>query len=426
MKNRPFDEAVLRRIQGENLSIRQEIEMKIRKDVQMKRTLSAQQAIRRPMRMAILIAAVLLLIFGAALATVHWSSRSLITHQDEQGQEQVNEVLLQHVQPIGQSFQGTALDIDVVDAIFDGNALVLAWTLTNRGEEPVYLYCDIQVNDDHPDMGSYSAVDEVFVHPGETLESGFSARVDGSAYGASTEGCDVRMQFTAFASNGEVVQIGAMEGEGADDDFVAYNAHINTLIAEGKVPIAPDGVIEMGDNAPYAPGMTRAECLEASGLMRKVDTVDAAFSIARNAEVKSALPEGTPVEQDNGGYLLRVTQADLTPNAATFRLERVFADQAAVDQFSAYYSEKLGPYWGFSFLDETGDIWWSSNSGGGSDTDAPEAQADGRCWVWGYTAVMTNLERMPQTITIVPYRDDVETGETNVAFPEEALTLSFQ
>lgn len=113
------------------------------------------------------------------------------------------------------------------------------------------------------------------------------------------------------------------------------------------------------------------------------------------------------------------------PNSATFRLERVFADAEAVEQFSAYYSEKLGPYWGFSFLDETGDIWWSSNSGGSADTGTPEAQADGT-WVWGYTAVMTNLERIPKTITVVPYRDEVDGSAYNIAFPEEAIELSFE
>lgn len=428
MKNRQFDEAVFRRIRGENMKIREEIEENMQNELYEKRNLQARPIVRRPLRVAVAVLAGLVLICGVALAAINWSSRSLLSYEDVDGQVQVNEELASHAQPIEQSFRGKHLSVNVVDAIFDGNALVLAWTLTNDGEKPLYIYCDIQVNGDYSDMGSYTQVDELFIQPGETIQSGFSARTDGESYGEVAQSCDVALYFTAFASEREVVEIGALDGDTPGEDIKplqSYRENIKTLIAQGKLPIAPDGVIEMGEGVPYQEGMTRADLLTESGLMEQTEAVDATFTIARNAETKTALHDGKPIEKMNDGYTLRVLQADMGLNSATFRLERVFENREAAEAFQAYYSGKLGPLWGFSFQDETGDIWWNSNGGGSADTDAPEEQADGT-WVWGYTAVMTNLQRTPKSITIVPTRDDTQGGALVIEFPQEALTLSFE
>lgn len=44
-------------------------------------------------------------------------------------------------------------------------------------------------------------------------------------------------------------------------------------------------------------------------------------------------------------------------------------------------------------------------------------------WVWAYEASITELQSMPNTITIMPVRDDPETGESSVPYPEEAIIL---
>lgn len=425
MKNRTFDQSVFRRIQGEDIRIRKETEMKIEADIHQKEAAQTRQVVHHPLRTMVAVCAALLLLCGVAFAAIRWSSRSLVSYEDQDGQQQVNEQLASYAQPVEQSFHGEFLSIDMVDAIFDGNTLVLAWTLTNTSERPIYLYCDPLVNGDRTDMGSYTRVDELFVQPGETIESGISARTDGENYGAVSESCDVELRFTAFATEREVVEIEAMDEAATSANAEAYQSHIDSLLAQGKIPLASDGVIEMSSHVTYHEGMTRSDMLEASGLMEKVDTVEATFSIERNTEAKSALPDGKQIEKENGGYLLRVVQADLGINSATFRLERVFASKEAVEEFWVYYSEKLGPYWGFSFEDETGDIWWSGNGGGSADTEAPQEQPDGT-WVWGYTQVSTNLVRVPKTITVIPTRDDPETGEFNVAFEQESITLSFE
>lgn len=148
----------------------------------------------------------------------------------------------------------------------------------------------------------------------------------------------------------------------------------------------------------------------------------------RNAQPRSAVSGQDYPEKDNGAYTLRVVQADVNLNAATFRLERVFQDEAAIDQFKAHF-DRLGPFWGFIFHDENGDMGWCEITAGDHDTEVPVKQED-RTWVWGYTARMANLKRIPKTITMAPFRDDPAidplSREFRVAFPDEAIEFSFE
>lgn len=424
MTNKQFDECLRRRIETEDMKMQPASERRIA--AALERPQNAPRIRRLSMKTVVLAAVLLALLCGAALAAVNWNSRQFLTHTDKDGNAVVNDALVSHVQPVDQRFAGDVLTIDIVDAIFDGNALVLTWTNTSSAAESVYILCDVRINGRGPGMGGYRGVDELFIAPGETIESGLMTRTDEDGGDAApAERCDVALTFTAFAPNGEVVDLAPLDGESTEADRARQNAWIDEQVALGNVVLAGDGVIELGSNAPYHEGMTRVEALTASGLMTPVDTVTASFGIARNAYPQSALPKGEPIEQDNGGYTLRVVRADLTPNAGTFVLERVFADAAAAQAYAAYYSEKLGPYWGFEFIDETGDIWWAGNSGGGAQTEAPVEQPDGT-WVWAYGAAMTDIQRPPKTLTILPVRDDPETGEHNVPYPDEALTLTFE
>lgn len=380
---------------------------------------------RLTLRTALLAMLVIGLLCGVAVAAITWGSREYLSHTEPDGTTHLNEELAAYAQPVGRAFQSECMDVKLIDAIYDGRSIVLTWTMqslldTREG----YLLCDILVNGEYMGQGSLGNVDELFIKPGEIIESGISVRVDEKEEGDT---CEVSMKFSLLTPNGELVEIGAMDGEGTATDYANYQARIDELNEQGKVVIAPDGVIELGYKSPaYEEGMTRADILAASGVMDLADELECGFTMDNNAESLSALPDGQPIEKDNGTYILRVIKAEMTPNSATFALERVFADEAAAKAFSAYYSEKLGPYWGFSFRDEDmdGDTWWADNSGG-SGPDAPEPQTDGT-WVWPYEATMVGINWTPKTITVVPYRDNPETGEYSVPHPDEGVTLTFE
>lgn len=421
MTNKQFDAMVRRQIEMEDIQMSDFSEYKLSQSLQKP---STRRTVRRfSARSLVLAALILALLCGAAVAAISWSSREFLSYTDKSGQEHANDALISLAQPVGKTFEGSTLRIDMVDAIFDGRSLIMAWTMQNKQSEgDVYLLLEQSQTSSAGlfGQGSRRGADEIFISPGEVISSGMSTLFD-SPVDADT--FHVAFTYSVLAPKGDVVSIGALSGDEPDGDaaYEAYAKQINDLNAQGKLVLAPDGVIELGNNFPEnAEGMTRTELLVAAGKMELLETVEVSFTIDRNADVKNLLPSDKPIEQDNGDYILRVVKAELSANSATFELERVFQSQEAAERFAPYYTEKLGPYWGFAFEDETKSDWFFN--GGGTNIGVPEARKDGT-WVWTYEASLTQLQSTPKSITIIPLRDDTETGEFNIPYPQEAIVL---
>lgn len=421
MTNKQFDAMVRCQIEMEDIQMSNFSENKLAQSLQKPTT---QRTVRRfSARSLVLAALILALLCGVAVAAINWGSREFLSYTDMSGQVHANDTLINLAQPVGKTFEGSALRIDMVDAIFDGRSLIMTWTLQNKQSEgDVYLLLEQSQTGSAGliGQGGQRAADEIFISSGEVISSGMSTLFDSTV---DTDTLDVAFTYSVLAPKGEVVSIGAMSGDEPDGDaaYEAYAKKIDELNAEGKLVLAPDGVIELGSNYPEnAASMTRTELLVAAGKMELLETVEVSFTIDRNADVKSLLPDNQPIEQDNGDYILRVVKAELSANSATFELERVFQSQEAAERFAPYYTEKLGPYWGFAFEDETISDWFFN--GGGTNIGVPEARTDGR-WVWTYEASLTQLQSTPKTITIIPLRDNTETGEYNIPYPQEAMVL---
>ena len=408
---------------------------------------------RIPLRSLLIAALILVLLCGVAVAAITWGSREYLTHTDENGNQHVNEQLADLAQPISKVFEGSALRVEVVDAIFDGRSLVLTWIMRNKQTEGnLYLVME-KSQADAPwlsGQGAQHNVDSLFIHPGEMVSSGITTLFDAPV---DSDTLHVAFSYAVLSPIGDVVSIGGLDGVGGtNDEYEAYRQHIDDLNAAGKLVLAPDGVIELGSSIPQnAAEIAYAELLVASGKMERIETVEVSFTVKSNVEVKNLLPDvqpieedngdnvhrvvkserssdgsvfelpgGQPIEKNNGDYILRVTKAELSPNAAIFELERVFESRQAVERYAPFYTKKAGPHWGFSFQDEDNSWWYFNGSGGGPD--APVALPDGT-WVWTYEASITELQSMPKTITIIPLRDDPETGAPSIPYPEEAIVL---
>ncbi len=408
MRNKEFDEYILRRIQTEHVSMKKETEMHTQRKIQENQR-KKTSALRHPLRVAVVVLVALLCVAGTVFATLQWNSRDVITHTDRDGQEYINEALATHAQPIAQFFYSETLAVDIIDAIFDGKTMVLAWTLTNTSEKELYLLCETLANDNPPGIGYSNRTNEVLVQPGETVEAGFSAEVEGDA-----AECTVRMRFIAMIPQGEVVAIG---GISEDTDIDDYHDHIETLIEEGKVPMEPDGMIATGAYR-GDPEKSITENLEGSGLMRKTDELVAEFTVGNNVPHQPFTWQAT--ENDNGEYILRVAQADIFLNSAIFRLEMVFDDRDAAENFD-YDGTGLR----FDFLDGADDPYHWYNIASGDFDDAPEEQVDGT-WTLGFTWEMTNLTRVPTAITIIPQRKDPENPIRLNSFPDERVKIRFK
>ena len=419
MTNKQFDAMVRQKILMEDMKMNNQSETRLANSLNRK---PIQHTVRRISMRSLLVAAlILVLLCGVAVAAITWGSREYLTYTDEEGQTHANETLLELAQPVTKTFEGAALRMDVVDAIFDGRSLVLTWTMQNKQTEgDLYLVME-RPEGDEPWLGGQGGqlnADGLFVHPGEVVTSGITTLFDSPV---DSDTLRVAFSYAVLAPTGEVVSIGGLNGDGGTNDDDAYRRRIDDLNAEGKLVLAPDGVIELGGSIPEnAAEVAYAELLVAAGKMERVETVEVAFTVENNAEVKNLLPDSSPIEKDNGDYILRVIKAELSPNTATFELERVFESREAAERYSSYYTQKAGPNWSFDFQNEDNSMWYFSGSGGGSD--APVALPDGT-WVWTYEFNITQLQSMPKTITIIPLRDDPETGVLNIPYPEEAIVL---
>ena len=381
------------------------------------------------LRTLLIAACILAVLCGVAYAAITWNSREYLTYTDEQGQTHINKELISLAQPILKTFEGDALRVDIVDAIFDGRSLILTWIMQNKqAEGDIYLL--LEKSEDYSlnlfGQGDERSTTEVFISPGETVCSGKTTILQEPL---DTDTLRITFSYSVLKPLGEVVPI---DGIYYDDELDPqeqhdeYIRHIDELIAQGMLPVAPDNIIELGSNYPEnGDKMTYAETLIAAGMMELIETVDVSFFIERNAVIQDLLPGGMPIEKDNSDYILRVVSAEITPHMVAIDLERVFQSQEAVERFAPYYSfysdsEEHGLLWDFDFVDETDSQRFINRYG--LMTDHPTALPDGT-WVWPCEYKM-EVQHKPQVIKIIPQREDPESDTFNmISYPEEAIVL---
>ena len=110
-------------------------------------------------------------------------------------------------------------------------------------------------------------------------------------------------------------------------------------------------------------------------------------------EVRSALTDGQPLEWEMDGYVLRVTQADMSDVGAQFALERIYESKDA-----ALADSPLGDsFWSYELLSADGAKWVSTAFG--SIPDDPVALEDGR-WAWQYSTRVYYMFCQPEAVVL--------------------------
>jgi len=193
---------------------------------------------------------------------------------------------------------------------------------------------------------------------------------------------------------------------------------------------------------------TDLERMLAAGLLERVDQFVMQIPITVTSEVKSALNGGQPIEKPMDGYTIRVTRADLHPNATTIDLEYVFDTEEDMLRIARNRARWLrddngrelmlglvGCYAGtlqetearLTEIQNTGkyDPLFMLSGFGASTGDIFQRE-DGK-WVVPMRQEMTPLLSTIRTITILPmgYRtiSNIETEE--IFYWEDTLTLTF-
>jgi hypothetical protein len=425
VKPDPFDALVRRHIQEEAFMIHPDFEKRLaRKLADLQVVKSARRISVRSLALAM---ALLMLLGGAALAASGWGSRLFLTREDGDGQPIVNEELVALAQPIGQVFEGDALRVEIIDAIYDGQSLTLTWTMQNKQSEGDLILL-MEDNGHLQRAGREMNVGKILLKPGETIQSGLVAAVGAEAIGKTL---DITLDYLVLAPQAEVMQVDFSNLDGLYGDAIvaAYQAEIGRIHTLGGIALSFDGRIELLQSVypPNLEGVTLADALIADDKVTALETVPMQLTLAPSAAVKSLLPGGQPVEQDNGDYLLRVTQVDYSPGTIRITLERVFKNRAALRKYEQYYRIKEGqsiakgfPSWWYKFENADNTLSYAGTFG---SVGSPTRQAD-FTWLWPYKATLTEWRGTLDSITIIPYRDDWETMGNYVYFPEEGLTIT--
>ncbi|MEA5013407.1 MAG: hypothetical protein VB099_02495 [Candidatus Limiplasma sp.] len=355
--------------------------------------------------------AVLVLLLGVALAAGSFGVLDFLARPNEDGTKTVNEALVEHVQDVKINKDGTASQVQVLDAICDGNTLSLAWSLENLSDQNLFVTWDALVDggERHFNGGSGTGY-EFFVEAGKAMDGGFSYNLDPVVTEGSVE---VQLSFRVMSPKGEVVKGQALSDTMTEEEQRAALEKTEAEAKSGKLVVI-GGEIELPAEM-LAEGESKADSLERLGLMETVDSFEIAFTLKTTGATRSLLPQGAPEEKRFEGYRMILSQADLSPTRLQFTVEYVFDGEAELERF-----QRERPYMTLWPQAQDGENWYAT--GNGTDED-PQQRQDGTIVV-RYHYTLSELLRSPESITIMAESDRQEGGRNvRAPHPEESFTL---
>lgn len=265
--------------------------------------------------------------------------------------------------------ESASLRVTVDEMLAADDMTALAWQVTNLCEEPLYVQCnelDATFGDVEYDLCGGIDWQNYVIRPGETL----SARFEG-----------VLLE----------------DGEPNSNEF-RLNMRLYAL---------PDSMIETASDFAFTP--------QEAGLSLKEEFTLRVPMEPQATEVRSALPNGEPIERDFGGHSLRVTEASMNATGVRFTYERIYdteadarADSPTGDQF-----------WDYDFLDSDGAVWISAAYG--DIPDDPVPLPDGR-WAWQRSERIYYMFAQPDTVLL---QARFFNGAEYVPDEDECIPLTF-
>lgn len=369
---------------------------------QMLRQMAAQEEkiVKKKLSSGLVLAVILLLVLASvALAALNWGSKELLTRQDEAGNPMANEAMVALIQPVGEKYASEALSVEIIDAIYDGRSVTVAWTVKNRLDTPIFLICNQSFGGGAPGESSGRNDTHLFIQAGETLQCGISSSLlDNITYDHDT--CAVTLDFLVMTPLVPTAQRRTegwrddWDGTGLTDEEVAALMDEGVAVFDGDWPIQPGEQVIMGSTE---------DMFAERGIMEKADTLAVAFTVAKNAEVITGrVLEGLDTV-DCGDYTLQLVQAELAPGSVVFLLEAHFETREAADRFHNERSTQQ-PLGLDIFKQEDGSAYFDWQNGMGSlsvTTIEPQAQPDGT-WIWAVQARMTGFTDVSRVCTIIP------------------------
>ena len=325
---------------------------------------------------ALAVALIILLIAGVALAAAHFGVLEFITYRDQEGNALVNETLIAHVQPIGETLTGDAASVTVLDAICDGASLSLAWTAQNNlTDEDVYVFWHLMIEEGMSYRAGDYTPNEFVLGSGQTREGGLTASL------------------VPFA----------------EGDTLRVDVYFTILAAERDIEFLHDSVQLPYED--YLPEESKTDALVRLGYMRQLDDFIIPLDLAVTSGMIDILDRADKTEVDTGEYRVILSSIEVAPTTLRYTVDYQFDDEA---QMNAFMQERGSM--GLWPMDNDDESWFGFGETGAND---PSWEEDGK-WTVRYVCDIAEIWKMPEAIDIVPY--DVQTHEPY--HPEERFHVT--
>lgn len=392
-------------------------------------TLSQSQAPARHARRLssglVLAIVLMLLLTGVAIAALNWGSLDFMRYTTPEGFEGTNEEAFDLLQPVGQTFRGDAMEVTIVDALYDGRSLIMGWTVKNtHPTEPLFLLHQPWLNGQFDGAGHAKDDSDLFIQPGETITSGRNISLSQSD-NMDAETCEVLMDFALLRPTGPLVERVHVDASGNITELseTEVEEHLqagDVVVDNGRHPVIGSRWPDVYD--------TNVELYEKSGLFTLEDTLQCRFTVTKNVEKRVGIPMGGRTEANMGLFTVRLLSAEITPLTATIATEIIYPDKGVADMFypGSYVKGGIGPVMldsGFMYMNEHGNSFFGHCSWDMGTTPL-EAMPDGT-YRYIHSASFSEFVRPGKVCHIIPIAasDTFEHPFTNegisVSFPKE-------
>lgn len=404
---------------------------------------------KHKIRLVVALSLALVILAGVALAaSLRWGVLDFLTARDESGKPIGGDYLQPLIQPIDLVQKTASAKITVLDSLCDGTNLTLAWTCENQSDMDLYLFKEISIHGGHYMMETTRGeLDGRSLAPGGMAHCAESWNI--SPIAPDGEDLHVTLELTLLRSKVETVSVDlpdAIASTMSEAEWAAYYDQYSEKNLGGKL-FVENGMAILPISARNDERSNAQNFMDA-GLMELADHIVMDVPIQVVMQEKSALIDGQPIEKQMDGYTIRVTRADLYPNATAIDLEYVFDNEEAMlalgkSRGGWLYHENgkdvlllfIGCYAG-TFQEVVSALPGENGSpasisayalqGFSSNTKEIYQRTDGK-WVVPATQRMSPLTFAPASITIVPsafvWTSDTENDE--VQYFEDAITLTF-
>ena len=273
---------------------------------------------KRMLSLAIALAVVLALgCAGFAATQLEGIARIFGFTNHETGETVVNEAALRHITALNEVYEGKTVRFTLTEGMYSpmNSNLALGWTLEPLTEgEMYYVLCDVQVGGMYMGHMTLSRVTEYILSGAERCA------LSGSVSGESLL---TELKFSILKLKGEPVRFEGWDDENETEE--EFWARSDALIAEGKLPMAGDGVIEVRPSR----DLTYAEELVRAGAAELAEE----FTVSFDLRAISPIDEMRVYEGEKtfsfDGFEVQITECTVTPADSRISLE-ILCDEEAL------------------------------------------------------------------------------------------------